>query len=77
MAPKILYTFVESVDLSGKTIIPFCTSGSSSIGSSAKDLQKLTDDSVIWKDGGRIKKENSTTDGIIQWVQEELLAPEE
>lgn len=77
MAPKILYTFVESVDLSGKTIIPFCTSGSSSIGSSAKDLQKLTDDSVIWKDGGRIKKGNSTTDGIIQWVQEELLAPEE
>ena len=26
-APRILYSFVESADLSGKTIIPFCTSG--------------------------------------------------
>lgn len=39
-APKILYTFVESCDLTGKTIVPFCTSGSSSIGSSATNLQK-------------------------------------
>ncbi len=30
-APKIIYTFLESYDFSGKTIIPFCTSGSSGI----------------------------------------------
>ena len=34
-APKIMYTFVESYNLSGKTIVPFCTSGSSPVGSSA------------------------------------------
>lgn len=28
-APKILYTFLESYDLSNTTILPFCTSGSS------------------------------------------------
>ncbi len=27
--PKIIYTFLESYDFSGKTIVPFCTSGSS------------------------------------------------
>ncbi len=29
-APKIIYTFIESYNFSGKTVIPFCTSGSSS-----------------------------------------------
>ncbi len=27
-APKIIYTFLESYDLSGKTVVPFCTSAS-------------------------------------------------
>ncbi len=31
-APKIIYTFLESYDFSGKTIVPFCTSHSSGIG---------------------------------------------
>lgn len=34
--PRIMDTFVESYDFSGKTVIPFCTSGSSGIGSSGK-----------------------------------------
>lgn len=33
--------FVKSNDFTGKTIIPFCTSASSDIGSSASTLQKL------------------------------------
>lgn len=33
-APRIISTFLESYDFSGKTIIPFCTSSSSGIGSS-------------------------------------------
>lgn len=40
-APHILYTFMESYDWSGKTVIPFCTSGSSPIGSSAANLESL------------------------------------
>ena len=40
-APKIIYTFLESYDFSGKTIVPFCTSGSSGVGSSATNLQSL------------------------------------
>lgn len=37
-APRILSTFAESYDFDGLTIIPFCTSGGSGIGSSAEVL---------------------------------------
>lgn len=51
-APKIIYAFLESVDVSGKTVIPFCTSASSPVGSSADNLHSLAPDAV-WKDGTR------------------------
>ncbi len=51
-APKIISTFLESYDLSGKTIVPFCTSGSSGIGSSATNLHSLAGDAT-WLDGQR------------------------
>ena len=42
-APRIINTFLESYNLSGKTIAPFCTSASSPLGSSATKLQDVTD----------------------------------
>lgn len=50
-APRIISTFLESYDFSGKTILPFCTSHSSGIGSSASNLHSLCPDS--WLDGER------------------------
>lgn len=41
-APRIISTFLESYDFDGKTIVPFCTSASSGIGSSASNLHDLT-----------------------------------
>lgn len=73
-APRIISTFLESVDLSGKTVIPFCTSNSSGIGSSAKNLHPLTGDSVTWTDGVRIPK-GSTEEEIRNLA--ETLIPEE
>ena len=73
--PKILFTFLESVDLSGKTVVPFCTSNSSPFGSSDKKLQKLTGDSVTWKKGTRIKK-GATAEELIG-LAPEILNPEE
>ena len=61
-APRIISTFLESVDLSGKTVIPFCTSNSSGIGNSAKNLHALADGSVTWLDGVRIKKGSTEED---------------
>lgn len=39
--PSIIDTFMESYDFSGKKIIPFATSGSSGIGNSGGNMQKL------------------------------------
>ena len=52
-APKIICTFLESYDFSDKTIIPFCTSTSAGMGSSAKDIQSLTSSSARWLNGKR------------------------
>lgn len=38
-APHIMYTLVENVSLKGKTVVPFSTSISSGLGSSAKHLK--------------------------------------
>ena len=39
--PRIIDTFLESYDLSEKTVIPFCTSGSSGIGTSERNIKAL------------------------------------
>ena len=39
--PRIIDTFLESYDFSEKTVIPFCTSGSSGIGTSEKNISEL------------------------------------
>ena len=44
--------FVSDNDLSGKTIIPFCTSQSSGLGRSAENLQEL-DGAGTWQEGQR------------------------
>lgn len=75
MAPKIMLTFMESVELSGKTVVPFCTSNSSAFGSSDRDLKKKAGDSVTWKKGTRIKK-GATAEEIIEQAQA-ILNPEE
>lgn len=67
-APKIMYTFVENYDLSGKIIIPFCTSASSGIGASATNLQTVTKGNAIWVEGQRFAG-SSTKSEIGQWIQ--------
>ena len=65
-APHIIRTFLESYDFSGKTVIPFCTSGSSGMGSSATDLHDLTTDAT-WLDGSRFSAGTSRED-MVEWV---------
>ena len=52
-APKIIFTFLESYDFTGKTIIPFCTSGGSGVGNSAKNLHSSAS-SATWLDGTKL-----------------------
>ena len=49
-APTIINTFIEAHNLSGKTLIPFATSGGSTIKKSCEDLRK-TYPNLKWKDG--------------------------
>ena len=39
--PSIIDTFMEAYDFSGKTVVPFCTSGGSGLGDSAANMQTL------------------------------------
>lgn len=65
-APRIISTFMESYDFSGKTIVPFCTSGGSGIGSSASNLEQLTS-GATWLDGRRLNG-NDSQDTVMEWV---------
>lgn len=65
-APRILCTFVESYDFTGKTVVPFCTSASSGVGSSATNLEKLTS-GANWLSGKRFSGGESA-DTVMDWV---------
>lgn len=65
-APRIVSTFVESYDFSGKTVVPFCTSGRSGVGSSATNLEQLTS-GAAWMEGKRLNGGDSQ-DTVMEWV---------
>jgi len=68
-APRIISTFLESYDFSGKTIIPFCTSHSSGIGSSVDNLHSLCSDSTEWLEDTRFA--GGTSKGTIEeWLSD-------
>lgn len=47
--PMAVFTFLESYDFSGKTIIPFCTHEGSGIGNSERDIIKLCQKAFVIK----------------------------
>lgn len=50
-SPNIIYTFLESYDFSGKTIIPFATSGGSIRGSQGTHLHQYCSERTRWEQG--------------------------
>ena len=73
-APRIISTFLESYDFNGKTVVPFCTSHSSGIGSSDTNLHSLVDSSVEWKEGKRFAAGTSESE-ITGWLDEMGVQP--
>ena len=66
-APKIMYTFLESVTIKeNATIVPFVTSGSSPIGSSATNL-KQSAPSANWLEGQRFAA-GTDKSTVTQWI---------
>ena len=54
--PSIIDTFMEQYDWSGKTVVPFATSGSSDIGKAPENIQKLAPAAKV-KPGRRFPKD--------------------
>ena len=50
LAPRAVNTFIETTNLAGKTVIPFATSGGSSIGNSVAVLKQLYPN-IKWQSG--------------------------
>lgn len=66
-APRIIQTFLESYDFSGKTIITFATSGGSGMGKTNDILKKSCSPKTTWHDGKRFG--GGTDIGTIkQWL---------
>jgi flavodoxin len=70
VAPRIIDTFLESYDFSGKKIIPFCTSGGSGVGRSDTALHKDVSGDVQWAKGKQINRTDETV--IRRWLDEVL-----
>ena len=64
--PKIILTFIDDNGLTNKTIIPFCTSGSTDISGSVEDLRKYNSNLNIL-DGKRFSA-NSSDEDIKEFV---------
>ena len=66
-APRIIETFLESYDLSGKTIVPFCTSGGSGMG--GEDILKAAcSKDTKWLPGKRLSSRESAA-SVQKWVE--------
>ena len=52
--PSVVDTFLDAHDFAGKTIVPFCTSGGSGIGETAKRIQEIVGGSAVVKEGTRL-----------------------
>ena len=70
VAPRIIDTFLESYDFSGKKIIPFCTSGGSGVGRSDTALHKDTGSDVEWVRGKQINRPDEAE--IRRWLDDVL-----
>ena len=64
--PSIIDTFMESADFTGKTVVPFCTSGGSGLGDSAQNMQALAKGAKV-EEGQRFKGSVST-DELKKWA---------
>ena len=68
-APRIVNTFLEQYDLTGKTIIPFATSGGSGMGNSGEDLKKASAPNANWILPGKVLNGNPPVDSLKVWIE--------
>lgn len=67
VAPTIINTFLESYDFSGKTVIPFATSGGSGTGETDKYLHSSCSNAVNWRPAKRFSA-GTSVDVLKDWI---------
>lgn len=67
VAPTIINTFLESYDFSGKTVIPFATSGGSGMGNTLNELKPSCSSNTQLRDGKRFSSSVSEKE-LEEWV---------
>ena len=67
VAPTIVNTFLESCDLSGKTVVPFATSGSSGMGKTNQHLLPSCPGAKLLE--GRVFKAGVSKEELAAWAQ--------
>lgn len=69
--PMAMFTFLEQYDLSGKTIIPFCTHGGSGLARSPDDIGKLAPGAML-RQGLAIRggSASSTQNDVDNWLRQ-------
>ena len=70
VAPTIINTFLEQYNLTGKTVIPFATSGMSGMGNTNHDLKPSCPGAVL-KEGQRFAA-NTGADKLRAWAEANL-----
>ena len=65
-APRIVQTFLESYDLSGKRVIPFATSGGSEMGKTESILKPICP-AAVWLPGKRMRS-NEDSSAVQEWI---------
>lgn len=66
VAPTIINTFLESYDMTGKTIIPFATSGGSGMGKTNEKLQPSCPNSKLLE--GKVFKATASKADMVAWA---------
>ena len=66
--PRIIDTFLESYDFSGKTIIPFATSGGSGLGRAPQRMQQIAAGSTVV--AGKLLNGRQSADALRAWARE-------
>lgn len=65
VAPTIINTFLESYDMTGKTIIPFATSGGSGMGKTNEKLMPSCEGARLLE--GKVLKEDVGREELVEW----------
>lgn len=68
--PMVMYTFLDTYDLSGKTVSPFVTSGGSGFSNTIDTIRSMEPDAVVteWL-AVRDSNADDPADAVSEWLE--------